>query len=112
RLRVELADAPDRPHDCDGHEGREQEQDWRRHPDSNWGWSFCRALPYHLAMSPILERVAGIEPARQPWEGRRLPLHHTRVSGPTSSGSRVSLTVLCSAGCPGLRPGAVETVKS
>ena len=25
---------------------------WRRHPDSNWGWSFCRALPYHLAMSP------------------------------------------------------------
>src|ERR1700680_4708372 len=26
-----------------------------------------------------LERVAGIEPAHQPWEGRRLPLHHTRA---------------------------------
>src|ERR1700738_4285349 len=26
-----------------------------------------------------LERVAGIEPARRPWEGHRLPLHHTRA---------------------------------
>ena len=25
---------------------------WRCHPDLNWGWSFCRALPYHLAMAP------------------------------------------------------------
>ena len=33
---------------------------WRRHPDSNWGWSFCRALPYHLAMSPYGPRT---EPA-------------------------------------------------
>jgi hypothetical protein len=23
----------------------------------------------------------GIEPTHQPWEGRRLPLHHTRASG-------------------------------
>ena len=29
----------------------------------------------------LVERVAGIEPARQPWEGRRLPLHHTREWG-------------------------------
>ncbi len=28
------------------------------------------------------QRVAGIEPAHQPWEGRRLPLHHTRPSTP------------------------------
>ena len=28
---------------------------------------------------PILERVAGIEPARSAWEADRLPLHHTRV---------------------------------
>src|SRR6202042_336730 len=40
-------------------------------------WGFCRALPYHLATSP-LERVVGIEPTHQPWEGRRLPLHHPR----------------------------------
>ena len=28
-------------------------QDWRRRPDLNRGWSFCRALPYHLATAPI-----------------------------------------------------------
>ena len=27
---------------------------WRHHPDLNWGLSFCRALPYHLAMVPYL----------------------------------------------------------
>ena len=26
-----------------------------------------------------LERVAGIEPAHRPWQGCRLPLHHTRA---------------------------------
>ena len=26
-----------------------------------------------------MERVAGIEPARRPWQGCRLPLHHTRA---------------------------------
>ena len=25
---------------------------WRRRPDSNWGWRFCRPRPYHLATSP------------------------------------------------------------
>ena len=25
---------------------------WRRRPESNWGWRFCRPLPYHLATSP------------------------------------------------------------
>ena len=25
-----------------------------------------------------MERVEGIEPSHQPWQGRRLPLHHTR----------------------------------
>jgi hypothetical protein len=25
------------------------------------------------------QRVVGIEPTHQPWEGRRLPLHHTRA---------------------------------
>src|SRR5207237_5360445 len=24
----------------------------RRRPESNWGWRFCRPLPYHLATSP------------------------------------------------------------
>ena len=26
-----------------------------------------------------MERAAGIEPAHQPWQGRRLPLHHARI---------------------------------
>src|SRR3977135_220054 len=25
---------------------------WRRRPESNWGWRFCRPLPCHLATSP------------------------------------------------------------
>jgi hypothetical protein len=29
---------------------------WRFVPDSNRGWSFCRALPYHLANEPLNER--------------------------------------------------------
>ena len=31
---------------------------WRCHPDLNWGWSFCRALPYHLAMAPSILKYA------------------------------------------------------
>ena len=27
---------------------------WRRHPESNRGWRFCRPLPYRLAMAPYL----------------------------------------------------------
>jgi hypothetical protein len=26
---------------------------WRRRPDLNRGWRFCRPLPYHLATAPI-----------------------------------------------------------
>ena len=53
---------------------------WRRRPDLNRGWRFCRPLPYHLATAPIkvnhrhkktrdgglreiLERETGFEPA-------------------------------------------------
>src|SRR5450755_4188428 len=35
-----------------GTDWRPRRQIWRRHPESNWGSGFCRALPYHLAMSP------------------------------------------------------------
>src|SRR5690349_4335377 len=34
---------------------------------------------------PVLERVAGIEPARSAWEADRLPLHHTRPRHPAAS---------------------------
>ena len=31
---------------------------WRQRPDSNWGWRFCRPLPYHLATSPRRKNFA------------------------------------------------------
>jgi hypothetical protein len=31
-----------------------------------------------IPLETFYERVAGIEPASQPWEGRVLPLNHTR----------------------------------
>lgn len=33
----------------------------------------------------LLERVAGIEPARSAWEADRLPLHHTRAMFSTTA---------------------------
>ena len=32
---------------------------WRRRPDSNWWWRFCRPLPYHLATSPSIKLNGG-----------------------------------------------------
>ena len=40
-----------------GVQGPRPIKDWRRRPDLNRGWSFCRALPYHLATAPI-ERMS------------------------------------------------------
>ena len=48
--------------------------EWRRRPDLNRGWRFCRPLPYHLATAPSdqkrgliggrrMERETGFEPA-------------------------------------------------
>ena len=34
-----------------------------------------------MLMSHCLERVARIELANSPWQGLRLPLHHTRITG-------------------------------
>ena len=38
------------------------------------------ATPAMVPPARAVERVVGIEPTHQPWEGRRLPLHHTRDS--------------------------------
>ena len=32
--------------------GRPKREGWRRRPDLNRGWRFCRPLPYHLATAP------------------------------------------------------------
>ena len=37
-----------------------------------WFFLLCK-------LSPTRERVTGIEPVSQPWEGRILPLNHTRL---------------------------------
>ena len=52
--------------------GRQNRRNWRRRPDLNRGWRFCRPLPYHLATAPLgenrrreerMERETGFEPA-------------------------------------------------
>src|SRR3954466_8034240 len=35
-------------------------KDWRRRPDLNRGWRFCRPLPYRLATAPRKKRMAGL----------------------------------------------------
>ena len=42
--------------------------------------------------SKALERVKGIEPSSQPWEGHILPLNHTRVFAPSTC-SRVLIVM-------------------
>ncbi len=66
---------------------------WRRRPDLNRGWRFCRPLPYHLATAPLSVRVAALagavlgrrwsgkrdsNPRLRPWQGRTLPLSYSR----------------------------------
>lgn len=47
--------------------------------------STCLSMDIHscrIYTSPLKsERVEGIEPSRKPWQGLRLPLHHTRKNG-------------------------------
>src|SRR5262245_48933073 len=43
---------------------------WRRRPDLNRGWRFCRPLPYHLATAPI----------RSAWTGEDCTTHGSRRS--------------------------------
>ena len=47
-----------------------------RPPDSKSGIAYQQRLPRSLSFIP--KRPAGLEPARPPWPGDRLPLHHGR----------------------------------
>ena len=66
---------------------------WRRRPDLNRGWRFCRPLPYHLATAPLSVCRAALagavlgrrwsgkrdsNPRLRPWQGRTLPLSYSR----------------------------------
>ena len=42
--------------------------------------SACKKATQNWVASP-LERVMGIEPTSQPWEGRILPMNYTRIVG-------------------------------
>ena len=55
-------------------------ENWRRRPDLNRGWRFCRPLPYHLATAPAGRRSTGVtarwtavamrkRTAREEWSG-------------------------------------------
>jgi hypothetical protein len=39
-------------------------KNWRRRPDLNRGWRFCRPLPYHLATAPKVRVSRGGESTR------------------------------------------------
>ena len=66
---------------------------WRRHPDSNRGWGFCRPWPYHLAMSPkIWSGKRDSNPRQLPWQGRALPLSYSRMWAWTNSEKTFSLS--------------------
>ena len=39
------------------------QEEWRRRPDLNRGWRFCRPLPYHLATAPRRVLIAALEGA-------------------------------------------------
>ena len=41
-----------------------------------------------------MERVSGIEPLHKPWQGFKLPLHHTRIGGATQI--RTGTSRICS----------------
>jgi hypothetical protein len=45
-------------------------------------WFNNKSSTYVEPRFDFLERMAGIEPASQPWEGRVLPLNHTRPRPP------------------------------
>ena len=61
---------------------------WRRRPDLNRRWRFCRPLPYHLATAPIgclRKKWSGkrdSNPRLRPWQGRTLPLSYSRSRRP------------------------------
>jgi hypothetical protein len=42
---------------------------WRRRPDLNRGWRFCRPLPYHLATAPAGTVLVQVDPAASSWSG-------------------------------------------
>ena len=75
------------PVDCapPEHTTRFTEGIWRRRPDLNRGWRFCRPLPYHLATAPNEEPKRSRGPERTallvPKRAKRLNHKHAERSG-------------------------------
>ena len=55
--RLSICNATDQESDEKAEADQFTEKNWRRRPDLNRGWRFCRPLPYHLATAPS-ERLA------------------------------------------------------
>ena len=60
--------------------------------------------------SSKLERVEGIEPSHRPWQGCRLPLHHTRVNKLVDPSGIEPLTTECKSVVLPLAPRAHKKV--
>ena len=81
-------------------DGTPRGRHWRRRPDSNRWWGFCRPLPYHLATAPEGRETAkgrdwsGRRDSNSrppPWQGGALPLSHFRKAparAPAGTGCR------------------------
>jgi hypothetical protein len=91
-------------------------KDWRRRPDLNRGWRFCRPLPYHLATAPS-ELIGRKRPTRISW--RDAPGNSVRRGGESQ---RSLLTArarngqgigphLASRARPGSRPRSIRSNK-
>ena len=60
--------------------GRFVREYWRRRPDLNRGWRFCRPLPYHLATAPVGE---------PDWTKESRPCARTRTTACPAAGQEV-----------------------
>ncbi len=67
--------------------------------ESNCQLIITRDLLYHLTKGAVLERVARIELANNPWQGFRLPLHHTRIRN-IQRPQLIQIYIYCSVLCP------------
>src|SRR4029077_9817843 len=57
---------------------------WRRRPDLNRGWRFCRPLPYRLATAPRKRQMAGLA-TRPPEPGEKKMLRRETGFEPATS---------------------------
>jgi hypothetical protein len=65
-------------------------ESWRRRPDLNRGWRFCRPLPYHLATAPLgmLRSNVNVRPRMIPRSTARVEAGIGRLKAGAGNGIR------------------------